>query len=1150
MTLNSDGYTWTPNPVSNAAPTAETYQSSGLSETFTKSDFVYGPQIWKPTGSAGYPIYYGQDMTNTTNTFQLMFVDLNSGVLHQNAALQNQGAVRINYTFQNLSSDAVFNAYAYCQNSNAGNDMIGWTNSLTSSPSGYVVTSLGGSTVAPLAGFGANETSGTAPLTVQFNDISDNSPTSWSWNFGDGGTSTVENPVHTYTTAGTYNVTLTATNSAGSDSDTITDFITVSAGSGSSAPTPAFIATPVNGVAPLAVQFTDQTTGTPTSWLWDFGDGSTSTVENPSHTYTAAGTYTVNLTATNTGGSASLVKAGLVYVTTTTGPLSTYSGIYIRPSNHEGVQYNANNNGTYYVYAGSAGGGLNVLHVSTDPSVIDGQVTVTQNQSGTLYATSSGTYADDVILMVAVNGTIPGDFGAHITSSGYTWTPTGATPATGSITYQSSAVNETLTKNDLFYGPQDWKPTQGNANYPLFSGEDMTSSANQYQVMFIDLHAGLPGTSYTGYSSLTNQGAVRIDYTFTDLPSYATVNVYGWKSGTGMGWTNALTGTGTSGYTVLSSSIVIPPAAGFTESPAAGLAPVNVQFTDTSTGTPTSWLWNFGDGSTATTQNPVHAYSSTGTYTVSLTATNSGGSNTTTQASAVAVSAPVTNTTTCTVTNIVSTATGSTQTVSVNTTGITATTAGNYVNLTGLTGSWSNLSIDLTAPATTSGGNLTGTVSSVQAVTQPVTVPIAAVGNPNVSVSIDMTQIPSSGSSITSTITSSPNTTVQSGFTLAATDAGDQIAAIAYTVSFAKTGIANAANGGIISSATISMAASPSWVAANGGTSHIEILHQTDSGTSTLLTTQFVGTDTSGNDLFTAVSPTGLSTFALAAVSPLSSSSSSGASSSGSGFSSGADSSGSFSSTSFAITASGVAAGQAMNFAVNEGLNGNLNYGISSVSIVPSQKLSSTELTVGDAGMSLASALPSRQVAGVVQIEPVGVNPSSVSQGTITFQLSGAWMTAHSLTPDDIVMLHDVNGQWTELPTTFASQSGSTYTFTATTPGFSYFAIAGRLSTGTAAAVTTTAAPLQAAVTGSATAVPTTPFVYQITPPQTTAVPAAMQPFTTPASAAPASSSGSGSSLIGIVAAGAGIILLVAGVVLVRRWWIRKQNPTLFRKYD
>jgi PKD repeat protein len=87
----------------------------------------------------------------------------------------------------------------------------------------------GGGGGAPTANFTASPTSGTAPLAVNFTDTSTGGPTSWSWNFGDGGTSTQQNPAHTYSTAGTYSVTLTATNTAGSNTTTKTNYITVAA---------------------------------------------------------------------------------------------------------------------------------------------------------------------------------------------------------------------------------------------------------------------------------------------------------------------------------------------------------------------------------------------------------------------------------------------------------------------------------------------------------------------------------------------------------------------------------------------------------------------------------------------------------------------------------------------------------------------------------------------------------------------------------------------------------------------------------------------------------------------------------------------------------------------------------------------------------
>ncbi len=81
--------------------------------------------------------------------------------------------------------------------------------------------------VTPIANFSANPTEGDAPLLVSFTDTSSGVPTSWSWNFGDGETSSTQNPTHTYDEAGTYTVSLTATAECGADMVGYTDFITV-----------------------------------------------------------------------------------------------------------------------------------------------------------------------------------------------------------------------------------------------------------------------------------------------------------------------------------------------------------------------------------------------------------------------------------------------------------------------------------------------------------------------------------------------------------------------------------------------------------------------------------------------------------------------------------------------------------------------------------------------------------------------------------------------------------------------------------------------------------------------------------------------------------------------------------------------------------
>ena len=166
----------------------------------------------------------------------------------------------------------------------------------------------------PNADFVGDPTSGTAPLTVSFTDQSTGNPTSWSWDFGDGSTSTEQNPTHTYNAAGTYTVKLTASNSCGSDTETKVDYITVNESS-CDAPVADFTGSPTSGEAPLTVTFTDQSTNNPTSWSWDFGDGGTSTEQNPVHTYNSAGTYTVKLTATNDCGSDTETKVDYITVT-------------------------------------------------------------------------------------------------------------------------------------------------------------------------------------------------------------------------------------------------------------------------------------------------------------------------------------------------------------------------------------------------------------------------------------------------------------------------------------------------------------------------------------------------------------------------------------------------------------------------------------------------------------------------------------------------------------------------------------------------------------------------------------------------------------------------------------------------------------------
>ena len=143
---------------------------------------------------------------------------------------------------------------------------------------------------------------------VTFTDQSTNSPTAWSWTFGDNTSSTVQSPTHTYTAAGTYTVVLDGHQQrrlGHLHEDQLHYRRRVPAD---------FTATTTWGLPPLAVNFTDACKNNATSWSWTFGDGGTSTAQNPSHTYSTQGYYTVSLQASNAYGSNTATKTNYIAV--------------------------------------------------------------------------------------------------------------------------------------------------------------------------------------------------------------------------------------------------------------------------------------------------------------------------------------------------------------------------------------------------------------------------------------------------------------------------------------------------------------------------------------------------------------------------------------------------------------------------------------------------------------------------------------------------------------------------------------------------------------------------------------------------------------------------------------------------------------------
>jgi PKD repeat protein len=185
-------------------------------------------------------------------------------------------------------------------------------------------------TPGPMANFIAAPLSGFAPLNVTFSDTSTGAPTNWAWNFGDGNTSTIENPGHTYAGPGNYSVSLTAGNQLGNSTKTNTNYITVFG------PPVAVMNVTVINCTPFVIRCKDTSTGGPTSWLWDFGDGNHSTLQNPTYTYSSVpnGPVTVTLTAGNQYGNnttSSHVKPDCIVIYTAKITVTSTDGIFPIP---------------------------------------------------------------------------------------------------------------------------------------------------------------------------------------------------------------------------------------------------------------------------------------------------------------------------------------------------------------------------------------------------------------------------------------------------------------------------------------------------------------------------------------------------------------------------------------------------------------------------------------------------------------------------------------------------------------------------------------------------------------------------------------------------------------------------------------------------
>jgi PKD repeat protein/C1A family cysteine protease len=202
---------------------------------------------------------------------------------------------------------------------------------------------------APAADFTADQNAVAENVSVKFTDLSVNAPTSWAWSF-EGGTpasSTLQNPVVTYSTAGVYSVTLKATNTFGDGTLTKTNYITVSA---PQLPVADFVSDKTIVLEGQSINFSDMSSDNPISWSWSIPGGtpSSSTLKNPTVSYKTSGKYDVTLVVTNANGNSTKIKTG--YITVNANAL-TYASSHGNASSEWIAQ--ASLNGSTYATTGT-----------------------------------------------------------------------------------------------------------------------------------------------------------------------------------------------------------------------------------------------------------------------------------------------------------------------------------------------------------------------------------------------------------------------------------------------------------------------------------------------------------------------------------------------------------------------------------------------------------------------------------------------------------------------------------------------------------------------------------------------------------------------------------------------------------------------------
>jgi PKD repeat protein/C1A family cysteine protease len=423
--------------------------------------------------------------------------------------------------------------------------------------------------------------------------------------------------------------------------------------SGSGLPISDFSASPTSGIVPLNVTFTDQSTGSPTSRYWDFGDGTYSTEQNQPHTYSAAGNYTVNLTVNNENGTSSKL-AIITVLAQPVLPVSNFSSNVAQGYAPLSVQFTDLSKNTTVWNWNFGDGTYSTYYAQQNPAHIysaTGNYTVNLTVSN-----ANGTNSILVTITVLAQPVLPvADFSSNVAQ--------GHAPLIVRFTDLSkNAVQWNWNFGDgtysTYYTQQNPTHTYSAAGTYIVNLTVSNANSTNSKLSTITVLTQ-PVLPVSNFSSNVTQGYAPLIVQFTDLSKNAAQ--WNWNFGDGTysalqnpthtysvarTYTVNLRVTNNAGNNTATKSNYItviapkPPVASFRSSVISGNTPLNVAFTDTSTGLPTSWYWDFGDRTNSTEQNPVHVYSKVGKYTVTLKVSNAAGSNTLRKTGSITVTVP------------------------------------------------------------------------------------------------------------------------------------------------------------------------------------------------------------------------------------------------------------------------------------------------------------------------------------------------------------------------------------------------------------------------------------------------------------------------------------------------------------------------------